>query len=645
MTDTFHPGESQGPSVLLMSQNGQVALDFRGGNLTLREHFDLHNGGKGHVYWNAGVGGKGKLASLLQNGNFQVTDANGVILWQTHTGVSGSVPFVLHLQNDHNLVLWDPRGKGSVVWAASKGGFPTHASLLGIHVKVADVLTLGATALVRKVDPNANQWINNAIRTAGRAIDHVAVEIQDESGRISKALDKIPIVGGLLGAIYDVGFQSVLGPLLMTEEVVVEGKGIDKVVLASLKAGLADFKEIGPYAEMVCSLIPGVGQGIAAAIGCGLALANGQPLSQALLAGVEGALPGGPLAKMAFQVADDTLTSVIAGKPVGWKDLVDEGISAAAAAISLPDVAKDALNGGFQCCAEIIQGKPLDRALVDGLATGLPIPPEAKKAMGDITDMANAIAKGEPVTKALLIEVDKVAAYLPVSGAIKQGITGGLDAATGLVQGKPIGQVLAITITHTVTDIFLDTGKAHLPIPACNAINISIASKQGSYKQQLVTPQLQGPVTHKLMNQGQGIVKTDPVSAAAYSTVPAANQHGFQVGLALMRTQASVHELLTIRQGLSPADQVGFDMAVSLHAARVANPPPKDVGDIKAAAGFYMVKGMQGGLANQKQAQMAIIAQHPIARLGATVAVNHIVAARTSWWNQLLTWLGFKEAA
>jgi hypothetical protein len=51
------------------------------------------------------------------------------------------------------------------------------------------------------------------------------------------------------------------------------------------------------------SFVPGVGSGVSAAIGAAQALADGRPIDEAILAGAKSALPGGPMAQMAFDAA------------------------------------------------------------------------------------------------------------------------------------------------------------------------------------------------------------------------------------------------------------------------------------------------------------------------------------------------------
>lgn len=58
-----------------------------------------------------------------------------------------------------------------------------------------------------------------------------------------------------------------------------------------------------PYVQSVMSFVPGVGTGIAAALGAAQALADGRRIDEALVSGFKSAIPGGPLAQLAFDAA------------------------------------------------------------------------------------------------------------------------------------------------------------------------------------------------------------------------------------------------------------------------------------------------------------------------------------------------------
>jgi hypothetical protein len=62
-------------------------------------------------------------------------------------------------------------------------------------------------------------------------------------------------------------------------------------------------RHVLPYAQTVVSFVPGLGTGVSAALGAAQVLADGRPISDIAVAAVRGAIPGGPLAQSAFDVA------------------------------------------------------------------------------------------------------------------------------------------------------------------------------------------------------------------------------------------------------------------------------------------------------------------------------------------------------
>lgn len=494
-------------------------------------------------------------------------------------------------------------------------------------------------------------WIGNVVKCAGRDINQATNAVTTESGKVGAALNKIPVVGGVLHALYDATFEGTFGLLVMTEQVTVGGQRVDRVVLAHLKSQLADFKEIGPYAQMVLSFIPGVGQGISAAIGCGLALANGQPISKALIAGVKGAIPGGPLAQMAFEAATDTAQAVIEHRKISFSSVVSEGVDVITAGLDLPipDIAKQALEGGLQCAGQLCQGKRLDKALVSSFASALPLPDDAKKAINDVMNLADNLATGQKVDAAFQQALGQATALLPVPPDVKVGILNvnalvahGDVFSPGGEDLDPKAKSLQIKIDHAITDIFLDHAKKSMNQAQKDSLNVGIAMIQGTHVQSVTAPQLApgGPVLGKLMAQGQTLVQTDEVLKSAYQTLKD-GKIGFQVGAALGRKQCNTHQVMAIRSGLESADKRGFDIALSIHVGRVAHPPPKHILGKKAKAGYYATLGMQGAPDHLKMSMMSVVSSDPVMRAGAKVGIDRVVDRREGWWMKIQRTLGF----
>lgn len=177
---------------------------------------------------------------------------------------------------------------------------------------------------------------------------------------IGKGLSKIPVLGKPLNAVFDLGNSPV-----KVSAGIAAGHPISAVLKKEIHDQVKDIKTAGPYAQMVLSFVPGVGTVASAAIGAGLALANGQPLSAAFVAGVAGAIPGGPVAQAAFQAAQSGLQ----GKPVN---------QAAIAALPIDDQQKQALTVVTNYTSKLGHGqKPDDQAYEAAMKK---LPPDLQKA-------------------------------------------------------------------------------------------------------------------------------------------------------------------------------------------------------------------------------------------------------------------------
>src|SRR5262245_26831002 len=88
------------------------------------------------------------------------------------------------------------------------------------------------------------------------------------------------------------------------------GENVLKEAQKAAQAGIGDVRESLRFAAMVAPFVPGLGTGVAAALGAANALASGERITDALIAGARNAIPGGAIAQTAF----DTATNLIKGK-------------------------------------------------------------------------------------------------------------------------------------------------------------------------------------------------------------------------------------------------------------------------------------------------------------------------------------------
>ncbi len=250
---------------------------------------------------------------------------------------------------------------------------------------------------------------------------------------LSKGLKKIPVVGGIAGSVLDATTSLQNLPLRITQQIL-EGGNINKVALGNLKQALADVRTVGPWVQTVISFVPGVGTGVAAAIGAGLALAEGKSISEAMVAAAKGALPGGAAAQMAFGVAQ----GVLERKPVD---------QIAINALPISDQQKRLLSQGLAAAKDIASGKNVAKSLVDNAVKALP-PVYAKAvqvgmAIGHAKSLQEALktgAKGAVAIggQAALKHVGEKVKLSSFLGSSKLGIEKAVGAAAALKNGSPV---------------------------------------------------------------------------------------------------------------------------------------------------------------------------------------------------------------
>ena len=115
------------------------------------------------------------------------------------------------------------------------------------------------------------------------------------------------------------------------------------------------------------SFIPGIGEGLSAVIGAGLALAEGKSITDALIAAALSALPGGPLVAMAASIATEAITGAIEHKSfadiVG--NVVADNIPAGGA------LAKAVVHGVAGVVGAATTGHNVGQALVSGVTSAV----------------------------------------------------------------------------------------------------------------------------------------------------------------------------------------------------------------------------------------------------------------------------------
>jgi hypothetical protein len=468
----------------------------------------------------------------------------------------------------------------------------------------------------------------------------VSHSIQDVTGKITHEIGKIPIVGGPLHTIFDAGFHIAMGPSNMVIAVAIEGKRIDKVVLENLKQQLHDFKQVAPYAQMVVSLVPGIGQGVSAAMSAGLALAEGQSITDVLKAGAIGAMPGGPLVKAAITMGVETIQHVARGDKLNLQTLAQTAGGIASSALGLPLAAKNALMAGVAIVGGIAKGNPLDKTLADATITALPISDQAKKAMVEASTLSLDIAHGKKIDAALTSRINGVASMLPSTNPLHSSIKTAL-AAGQKAHGKN-EELMMAALQSGLGDSLVSMGAQSLPTDVQKGIKSGAALGSGVVYQEQRKVQLT-KVTGKLTESGIQLAKTSPLFAEARKLASGkGGTQGFDHATGLLQQQVGAFDIAHVRDGLNPANKIGFDMALSTRIGAVANPKPPTLSPA-AHAGHAISLGMQSYVPERKAVIMQTIQTNPSATVGATVAVKEVAVSRESWLVRLLKALGIKK--
>ena len=182
---------------------------------------------------------------------------------------------------------------------------------------------------------------------------------------------------------------SVSGPLnrfvFDTGLAVARGENIARAMRKAGQAGINDVHEQLRFAEMVAPFVPGLGSGVAAALGAANALADGRPITEALIAAARSALPGGEFAKTGFDL----------GMNLARGRNLSEAMLATLRA-RLPN--NPAARAAFDVAVALGKGKRLQDVAFSAAGRALPPSPYAADALS----FARRVAAGENMQTAAL---------------------------------------------------------------------------------------------------------------------------------------------------------------------------------------------------------------------------------------------------
>lgn len=258
-------------------------------------------------------------------------------------------------------------------------------------------------------------WFTKAIKTCGKAVGSGVKVVTTPIGALGKEIKKIPVIGKPLSATYNLTINA---PFKVAHNIA-SGQRLDNVVVGHFKGQLADAKTVAPYVQTVISVVPGIGQGVSGAIGAGLALSEGRPISDALIAGIKGALPGGPAAQAAFSVA----AAAAQGKPI------DE---VALSALPLNPEQKKAIGACAKFAKDVAAGKRVDDAAFNSARSMLP--PAVAAAVGT----GLAVGRGKALQNAVVDHMGPaILKQLATSGKGLVSSNPVMKAGEGLLKSQP----------------------------------------------------------------------------------------------------------------------------------------------------------------------------------------------------------------
>jgi len=257
----------------------------------------------------------------------------------------------------------------------------------------------------------------STVKKVGKAAIKLGGDIITAPTKGLAALTKnIPVLGDVTRIVDNVAS----GPANLANSIA-SGARLDQAALKHLKSELKNIKDAAPYAQMVVSVVPGVGTGVAAAIGAGAALAEGKSIDDIAKAVIRSSLPGGALAASAY----DTALKVAAGGNVAQATLE-------AARAQLPKAARHAFDIGLA----VVTGENIQNALADGF-TNL----TQEKLSEIVKGGAGALVKSQFLVKTL--------GALPKGGDTKRGFL----TAIGLLGQTGINAKALAAVRHKLSEV------------------------------------------------------------------------------------------------------------------------------------------------------------------------------------------------
>jgi hypothetical protein len=236
---------------------------------------------------------------------------------------------------------------------------------------------MGADAEFGWFGSHIGHFISNAAHVAGREIGHVTHAVTSATGAVTGLITKIPIVGAPLHTVMSAAYNATMSPLRNTVDAAIHGRRLDRAIMATLHDEVKSVKDVAPYAKMVLQAT-GVGAGITGALAMGSAIANGQRLDKALVAGAINAMPGGAMAQAAASAAYEGVKAAATGAKLDISHISGTLLNS----LPIPPAAKEALMAGTAATGAVVGGKSLTTAISDATLKQAmaQLPPDVAKA-------------------------------------------------------------------------------------------------------------------------------------------------------------------------------------------------------------------------------------------------------------------------
>jgi hypothetical protein len=260
-------------------------------------------------------------------------------------------------------------------------------------------------------DPEMQYFLGGVIRKATRAVQSVARKVAGTVGKVASTVGKTPVLGDIARAGVSAARLG-LGPAAIAIDAgarLAQGQNLGAALKGAVGGQIDALRNQLKLAEMVAPFVPGIGTGVAAALGAANALAAGRPITEAVLAAARSALPGGAVAQTAFDVALNLAKG---------KNITEAALEAARNRLPGGPAARAAFDGAVA----LAKGKSLQDAAF--AAAGRVLPPSPYAA--DALSFVQGIAKGQNIQNAALSVVGQralrqVRANSAVAARLPQG--------------------------------------------------------------------------------------------------------------------------------------------------------------------------------------------------------------------------------